>query len=66
MTSLRRVEGIDLCYISHHFGVEHAERIVRAAAEWIRSGVVRHEGDYLAIAPEKFLVSDAVIESFFA
>ena len=66
MTSLRRVEGINLGYISLHFGAEHAERIMRAAAEWIRSGVVRHETDCLAIMPEKFLVSDAVIESFFA
>ena len=66
MTALRRVEGIDLRHIANHFGAEHAARIATAAAEWIRSGVVRHKGDCLAIAPEKYLVSDAVIESFFA
>ena len=66
MTSLRRMEGIDLRHIANHFGAEHAARIATAAAEWIRSGVVRHKGDCLAIAPEKYLVSDAVIESFFA
>lgn len=66
MTSLRRVEGIDLGFIAKHYGVEHAERIARAAAKWLECGVVHREGERLAIAAERFLVSDAVIESFFA
>ena len=65
MTSLRRIEGIDLGYISRRFGVEHAERIKRAARMWIESGVVECKGQRIAIFPEHFLVSDAVIEAFF-
>jgi oxygen-independent coproporphyrinogen-3 oxidase len=66
MTSLRRIEGIDLGHIEHTFGKGHAERIRGAAKVWISSGVVVCEGEQLSIAPEHFLVSDAVIESFFA
>ena len=66
MTSLRRVEGIDLGVIAERFGVAHAERISGAAKEWIEAGVVLMEGSRLAIRPERFLVSDAVIEAFFA
>ena len=66
MTSLRRIEGIDFGYIAQRFGAEHAERIRAAAAPWIASAVVRCEGERAAIATEQFLISDAVIESFFA
>lgn len=66
MTSLRRIGGIDLGHIEHTFGKGHAERIRGAAKMWIESGVVVCEGEQLSIAPEHFLVSDAVIESFFA
>ena len=66
MTSLRRVEGIDLGVIAECFGVAHAERISGAAKEWIEAGVVLMEGSRLAIHPARFLVSDAVIEAFFA
>ena len=66
MTSLRRVEGIDLGYIEERFGANHKERIKDAAKEWIEADVVYVEGERLAIRPERFLVSDAVIEAFFA
>ena len=66
MTSLRRVEGIDLGYVEERFGAKHRERIVDAAKEWMETGVVYVEGERLAIRPERFLVSDAVIEAFFA
>ena len=66
MTSLRRVEGVDLGYIGERFGLKHKTRIVDAAKEWVEAGVVCYEGERLAIRPERFLVSDAVIEAFFA
>ena len=66
MTSLRRVEGIDLGYVEERFGAKHRERIVDAAKEWTEAGVVYTEGSRLAIRAERFLVSDAVIEAFFA
>lgn len=65
MTSLRRVEGIDLAYIEERFGKNHAQRIKDAAREWVEADVVYVEGSRLAIRPERFLVSDAVIEAFF-
>lgn len=65
MTSLRRVEGIDLDFIAQQWGEQHAERIAVAAKGWIESGVVVADGKMLSIRPERFLVSDAVIESFF-
>ena len=66
MTSLRRVEGIDLGYIEERFGAKHAMRIKDAAREWVEADVVVAEGNRVAIRPERFLVSDAVIEAFFA
>ena len=66
MTSLRRVEGIDLGFVAERFGAKHRARIEAAAKEWVKAGVLMAEGDRLAIRPEHFLVSDAVIEAFFA
>ena len=66
MTSLRRVEGVDLDYVERRFGAEQRHRIEHAAKEWIRSGVVESDGLSLKIRAERFLVSDAVIESLFA
>ena len=66
MTSLRRVEGIDLDYVEQRFGCGERRRIERAAKEWVASGVVRAEGSTLAISVKHFLVSDAVIETLFA
>ena len=66
MTSLRRVEGIDLDYVEQRFGCGERRRIECAAKEWVASGVVRAEGSTLAISVKHFLVSDAVIETLFA
>lgn len=66
MTSLRRVEGIDLDYVEQRFGCGERRRIERAAKEWVASGVVRAEASTLAISVKHFLVSDAVIETLFA
>lgn len=66
MTSLRRIEGVDLGYITKQWGAQHAKRIADVAKGWIESGVVIANENWLAIFPERFLVSDAVIESFFA
>ena len=66
MTSLRRVEGIDLGFVAERFGAKHRARIEGVAKEWVRAGVLIAEGCRLAIRPECFLVSDAVIEVFFA
>ena len=66
MTSLRRVEGIDLGFVAERFGAKPRARLETAAKEWVKAGVLVAQGNRLAIRPECFLVSDAVIEAFFA
>jgi oxygen-independent coproporphyrinogen-3 oxidase len=65
MTSLRCVEGIDLEYIASHFGPQQRERIESAARRWLHEGTLQSLYGRLFIPAEKFLVSDAVIESLF-
>ena len=65
MTSLRTSRGIDLEYIAKRFGSEHIASIERQAEPWIASATfLRHE-NRLYIPATHFLVSDAIIESFF-
>lgn len=66
MTSLRRVEGIDLAFISNHYGEAQRRRVEREAEAWIKTGVLVVRGDSLAIPTSHFMLSDAVIESLFA
>lgn len=66
MTSLRRAEGIDLEYVEQRFGVAERRRLEQTAREWIAARVVEMRASSLAIRAERFLVSDAVIESLFA
>ena len=66
MTSLRTSRGIDLAFIEEHYGVEHRQRVERCAEAWMASGAVQRTGNRLFIPSERFLLSDAVIESLFA
>lgn len=66
MISLRRVEGIDLKFIADKFGLAERRRIIESAQPWVDCGALVEEGENLRIPAEKFLVSDAVIESLFA
>ena len=65
MTSLRRIEGISLNDIAELFGGKHAERVARLAEPMIERGLIARNKDRLAIPAERFLLSDAVIESLF-
>lgn len=65
MTRLRTAEGIDLPQIGRRFGLGRAEALQRDAAPFLRAATLRRTGDRLAIPPEKFLVSDAVIGALF-
>lgn len=65
MTGLRCVEGIDLDYVCERFGKAHSERIRRSVEPWINSGDVIADGARIAVEAERFLISDAVIESLF-
>ena len=66
MISLRTSRGIDLGYIAERFGTKHVASIEQAAEPWLASkSLVRHD-NRLSIPATHFLVSDAIIESFFA
>ena len=65
MTSLRTSRGIDLEYIANRFGTEHIASIERQAEPWIASATLLRHENRLYIPATHFLVSDAIIESFF-
>lgn len=65
MVSLRRAEGIDIEYVRHRFGGGHAEKMLAAARRWQQSGDLVADEGRLRIPPERFLISDAIIESLF-
>lgn len=65
MTSLRTSRGIDLEYIAKRFGSEHIASIERQAEPWIASATLLRHENRLYIPATHFLVSDAIIESFF-
>lgn len=65
MTSLRTSRGIDLQYIAKRFGTEHIASIERQAEPWIASATLLRHENRLYIPATHFLVSDAIIESFF-
>lgn len=65
MVSLRRSEGIDIEHVSRTFGRDRAEKMLTAAQRWQDSGDLVADKGCLRIPPERFLISDAVIESLF-
>lgn len=66
MTSLRRVEGLDLRIVAERFGAARAERILSESRAMDSYGVsIDGGGSRIRIAPEKMLTSDAVIERLF-
>ena len=66
MTSLRTSRGIDLGYIAERFGTKHVASIEQAAEPWLASKSLARHDNRLSIPATHFLVSDAIIESFFA
>lgn len=65
MTGLRTAEGISLRTVAERYTPQAAERMLSAAASWLASGRLVRENDRLRIPPEHFLLSDAMIETFF-
>lgn len=65
MTALRCAEGIDLEDFESRFGTKAKEQILHAAEPWITQGDVAVSERRMRIPAEKFLISDAVIESLF-
>lgn len=65
MTSLRCAEGVDYRVLCERFGSARAEKVWKILERWSESRDVVFSGDWAAIPAEKFLISDAVIESLF-
>ncbi len=65
MTGLRTAEGISLAVAAERFGPETAARLTAAAGPWLAAGTLVRAGNRLRIPPERFLLSDAVIEALF-
>lgn len=65
MTSLRCAEGLDVAQIAERFGAEHRARIIAASGRWIASGDIVVDDSHLKIPAQRFLISDAIIESLF-
>lgn len=65
MTSLRCAEGIDLALLRERFGPRRSAAVAAAAESWLAAGDLRCEEGRLFIPARRFMISDAVIESFF-
>ncbi len=65
MTRLRCAEGLDLEYVEQNFGKGLKVNLEKCAESWVVSGDLVVEGKNMRIPAERFLISDAVIESLF-
>lgn len=65
MTSLRTSEGFDLEELERCYGSKRRARIEHEIAPFIEAGTLLRRANQVAVPPEKFLISDAVIEAFF-
>lgn len=66
MISLRTSRGIDMELIEERYGAEHRRRIEQCGAPWLERGALQYADNRLVIPARCFLLSDAIIESFFA
>lgn len=65
MTSMRRCEGVDTQHIRECFGEQRYNKVLSEAQRWIESSDLVVDGHNLRIPTSRFMLSDAVIESFF-
>ena len=56
---------LDTREVAARFGTKRLERMREEAAPYLQSGALRDAGGRLAVPPERFLISDAVIEALF-
>lgn len=66
MTQLRTSNGIDLEWVAARYGEREVQRLLRSASPWLECGAMQQVAHCLVIPADKFLLSDAVIESLFA
>ena len=65
MTALRRKEGVDCRFVAEKFGESALQRVRDGVAPWVVSGDVVADEKSIKIPAERFMISDAVIESLF-
>ena len=65
MTSLRTAEGLDMRLFAGRFGDVEAEKTFEVAKSFLLGGLLIFDNGRLRIPPEKFMLSDSVIESLF-
>lgn len=65
MTSLRTIEGMDLQYVSNHFGNEKSNKLVENASKYIRSNKMEMENAKLVLTKEGKLFADGIAVSLF-
>jgi oxygen-independent coproporphyrinogen-3 oxidase len=65
MSSLRCADGVDLTAMRHRFGDALTKQFIAAASRFERLGIMLTHADHIAIAPEKFIISDSVISELF-
>ena len=65
MTSLRTAEGLDMRLFAERFGEGEAEKTFKVAKSFLLAGSLVSDNGRLRIPPEKFMVSDSVIEALF-
>ncbi|RYD53244.1 MAG: radical SAM family heme chaperone HemW [Sphingobacteriales bacterium] len=65
MTSLRRIEGIDLGTVREHWGAEAAEKIQETAAGYFASGKLTQTGTTIALTREGRLFADGIASDLF-
>jgi oxygen-independent coproporphyrinogen-3 oxidase len=66
MTSLRRTEGLDTALLRQQFGAEKSLHLTQSAERFLQRGNMVARGNFLAIPPDKFLLSDYIIGELFA
>jgi oxygen-independent coproporphyrinogen III oxidase len=65
MTSLRTIEGMDLQYISSHFGKEKSNKLTENAAKYIRSNKMEQVEEKMLLTREGKLFADGIAASLF-
>lgn len=65
MTSLRTIEGMDLQYVSNHFGKEKSNKLAENAAKYILSNKMEQVQEKMLLTREGKLFADGIAASLF-
>lgn len=65
MTSLRTVEGLNLEYVTNHFGEKAADKLKQEAQQFIETGKMQVNNSYLQLTKEGKLFADGIAAELF-